>query len=164
MVFLRGVSGQYPRSGWYTATVKRSIQRAGAAVLLALTLVGCAEAQQVRDQADQVISQAQELGDLTRESVENFDWNSLSEYQDIYLGDNSRVVQFFRSMPSGPDMETFQIQGDEGKLIVNYGDEATTIDPAVLQTTMEEVAAQAKERVQNLETVEFHVGDKTYTF
>jgi hypothetical protein len=29
---------------------------------------------------------------------------------------------------------------------------------------MEQVAAQAKERVQNLETVEFRVGDRTYTF
>ena len=37
-------------------------------------------------------------------------------------------------------------------------------DPAVLQQTMEEVAAQAKEHVQNLETVEFRVGEKTYTF
>ena len=80
------------------------------------------------------------------------------------MGSEMCIRDSFRSMPSGPDMETFQIQGDEGKLIVNYGDEATTIDPAVLQTTMEEVAAQAKERVQNLETVEFHVGDKTYTF
>jgi Domain of unknown function (DUF4825) len=147
------------------------LQAAGAVVLLSVSLAGCAQAEEIRGQAEDITAQAEQLwtearqlGDLTVEQVQGFDWSSLAEYEGIFLGDNSRVVQFFRSMPSGPDMESFAIRGDEGKLIVNYGDQATEVDPAVLQETMEQVAAQAKERVQNLETVEFRVGDRTYTF
>lgn len=144
--------------------MKNSMKAGAVAVLVALTLTGCAEAQQVRDQTGQLVEQARELGNLTRESVEDFDWNTLNQYQDIYLGDNSKVTEFFRSMPSGPDMESFEIKSDEGTLIVHYGDQATTVDPAVLRTTMEDIAAHAKDQVQNLETVEFKVGDTSYTF
>lgn len=136
----------------------------GAAVLLALSLVGCTEIQGARDQVSDVVGQAQELSELTRQQVENFDWSSLDQYEGILLGDNSQVIEFFRSMPSGPNMENFEIKGDQGKLVVNYDDQAVEVDPAVLQKTMEDVAAEAKERVQNLETVEFTVGERTYTF
>lgn len=146
-------------------------QAAGAAVLLAMSLAGCAQAEEIRGQAEDLTAQAEQLwtearqlGDLTVEQVQDFDWSSLAEYEGIFLGDNSKVTEFFRSMPSGPDMESFQIKGDEGKLVVNYGEQAAEVDPAVLQETMEQVAAQAKERVQNLETVEFRVGDEVYTF
>jgi hypothetical protein len=147
------------------------LKAAGAVVLLTVSLAGCAQAEQIRGQAEDLTAQAEQLwtearqlGDLTVEQVQTFDWSSLSEYEGIFLGDNSKVSEFFRSMPSGPDMESFEIKGGEGKLVVNYGEQATEVDPAVLQETMEQVAAQAKERVQNLETVEFRVGDEVYTF
>jgi outer membrane murein-binding lipoprotein Lpp len=147
------------------------LRAAGAAVLVTVSLAGCAQAEQFRGQAEEITGQAEqlwtearELGDLTVDQVQGFDWSSLAEYEGIFLGDNSKVTEFFRSMPSGPDMESFEIKGDEGKLVVHYGEQATEVDPAVLQETMEQVAAQAKERVQNLETVEFRVGDRTYTF
>ncbi len=147
------------------------LRAAGAAVLITVSLAGCAQAEQIRGQAEEITGQAEqlwtearELGDLTVEQVQGFDWSSLAEYEGIFLGDNSKVAEFFRSMPSGPDMESLEIKGDEGKLVVHYGEQAAEVDPAVLQETMEQVAVQAKERVQNLETVEFRVGDRTYTF
>lgn len=91
--------------------------------------------------------------------MKNFDWTSLSDYEGILSGETPKVTEFFRSMPSGPDMESFQTKSDEGKLIVSYGDQATEVDPAVLQKTMEDVAAQAKQHVQYLETVKFRVGN-----
>lgn len=147
------------------------VAAAGSAVLLTVTLAGCNQAEEIRGQADEITARAEqlwtearEMGDLTVEQVRGFDWSSLAEFDGILLGDNSDVTEFFRSMPSGPDMESFEIKGDEGKLVVNYGEQATEVDPAVLQETMEQVAAQAKERVQDLETVEFRVGDRTHTF
>lgn len=79
-------------------------------------------------------------------------------------GGAEQVTEFLRSMPSGPDLESFEITGDEGTLVLHYGERATEVDPAVLRETMEQVAAQAKERAQNLQSVEFRVGDRTYTF
>ena len=158
--------------------MKNTMRAAGAALALAVGLTGCSalnEAQSTMDQAQQKVDDAQaylermqqDVGHLTEFSVQDlqdFDFGRLVEYAGTYLGDNSTVIEFMRSMPSGQDIESFQIQGDQGKLTVNYGDQALEADPAVLQQTMEEVAAQAKEHVQNLKTVEFRVGEKTYTF
>ncbi|HRO29436.1 MULTISPECIES: DUF4825 domain-containing protein [Micrococcaceae] len=152
--------------------MKTSRRRAaGAAVLLMMSLAGCAQVEEITNQAGEVTAQAERLwtearqmGDLTVEQVRDFDWSSLSGFDGILLGDNSRVTEFFRSMPSGPDMESFEIKGDEGTLVVHYGEQVAEVDPAVLQETMEQVAAEAKERVQNLDTVEFRVGERTYTF
>jgi hypothetical protein len=147
------------------------LRTVGATVLFTVALAGCAQVEEIRGQADEVTARAEqlwtearEMGDLTVEQVRDFDWSSLAEYEGIVLGDNSKVTEFFRSMPSGPDMESFEIKGEEGKLVVNYGEQAAEVDPAVLQETMEQVSAQAKERVQNLEAVEFRVGERTYTF
>jgi len=148
------------------------------ALALGVALGGCAQveelqgqaqqvqgqAEQLRDQAGAALAEARDLGELTVEQVRGFDWSALDRYEGVFLGDNSRVTELLRSMPSGPDMESFAIRGDEGTLVVEYGDRAAEVDPAVLRETMSEVAAQAKERVRNLETVEFHVGDEVYTF
>jgi hypothetical protein len=124
-------------------------------------------ADQARDavgHAGQLWSEARELGELTVDQVNAFDWSSLEEHWGTYLGDNSGVTEFLRSMPSGPDMESFEIIGKDGKLVVHYGDHVTEADPAVLRETMENVATEAKKHIENLETVEFRAGDEIYTF
>ncbi|WP_313816430.1 DUF4825 domain-containing protein [Citricoccus sp.] len=164
---------------------RKSVQAAGAAVLLTVSLTGCSgvqeaadqvggvadqaesaatQAQDAAEQAGQLWSDAREVSELTVEQVNSFDWSSLEEHWGIYLGNNSEVTQFLRSMPSGPDMESFEIKGEDGTLVVNYGDQAAEADPAVLWETMQSVAAQAKEHVENLKKVEFRVGDEIHTF
>ncbi|MDO5635541.1 MAG: DUF4825 domain-containing protein [Micrococcus sp.] len=148
-------------------------RRGGVAALAAAALLvtGCTQvnemfgqAQETRQQAEEIRGSMAELSDITRERLESFDWSQLGQYDGVYLGDNSRVVEFMRSMPGGANMDTFEIRGDEGTLVVNYGDKDTTIDPALLQDTLRDIAEQAEQRIQNLERVEFHVGDEVYTF
>ncbi|MCT2089787.1 DUF4825 domain-containing protein [Micrococcus terreus] len=158
--------------------MKQMIKAAGAAVVLAVALTGCTavdEARNTLDQAQEKVDDAQayvesvreEVGhatDLTLEELQSFDFSRLDEDAGTFLGDNSKVVEFMRSMPSGQDMQNFEVKGSEGTLVVNYGNQVLEADPAVLQQTMEEISAQAKEHIQNLETVEFRVGENTYTF
>ncbi len=99
------------------------------------------------------------LADLAQGSMDAFDCSALSSYDGTYLGDNSKVVDFFRSMPTGADMETFEILGDEGTLVVTYAADATVPDAAVLSGALSALADCGREYVTNLETVRFMVPD-----
>ena len=76
----------------------------------------------------------------------------------------AKVEDMFRNMPGAEGLQDVSVQQDEGALEVTYGEESLRADPAVLEETLREQAEQAKQRLDELKTVEFKVGDKTYTF
>jgi hypothetical protein len=136
-----------------------------AATALALgALTGCAQIDELTGKADEARASLQGLEEVSRQTLEEFDWSRLDEYRGTLLGDNSRVAEMFRQMPGAEDIQDFHIKGDQGVLEVRYGDQALEADPAVLEQTLREQAEQAKQRIQNLDKVEFRVGDTTYTF
>ena len=53
---------------------------------------------------------------------------------------------------------------DQGKVIVDYAEDALPQDPQELERTLREAAEKAKRSVPDLEDVEFRVGDRTFTF
>ncbi|HEY4614661.1 MAG TPA: hypothetical protein VIG75_04290 [Citricoccus sp.] len=140
-------------------------------LVLGLALTGCATVEQARgsadrigEQAGQLATEARRLGELSASELQDVDVDGLREQGEVWLGDNASVTALLRSMPSGPDMESFRIVGEEGRLVVTYGDHAAEVDPAVLDAAMRQVADRAKDHVRNLETVEFRVGERSYTF
>lgn len=161
-----------------TRSLRRTTGLAVATALSLSALTGCAQIEELTGQAEGLKGQASELQgaadearaslqgleELSRERLEQFDWSVLDEYKGTWLGDNSKVTEMFRQMPGAEGIEDFHIKGDQGVLEVNYGEESLKADPAVLKDTLREQAEQAKERIRNLETVEFTVGDRTYTF
>ncbi|OFR90134.1 hypothetical protein HMPREF2863_07535 [Micrococcus sp. HMSC067E09] len=137
---------------------------AAAALAVGGGLTGCAQIDQLTDRADEARASLQGLEEMSRQTLEQFDWSSLDEYRGTWLGDASEVTEMFRRMPGAEDIQDFHIKGDQGVLEVRYKDEALKADPAVLEQTLREQAEQARQRIRNLEQVEFKVGDETYTF
>ena len=147
-----------------SSRLRRHVALAAAAALSLGTVTGCAQIDELTGHADEARASLQGLEEMSRQTLDSFDWSALDEYTGTWLGDNSKVAEMFRSMPGAEDIKDFHIKGDQGVLEVRYGDEALKADPAVLEQTLREQAAQAKERIKNLDKVEFRVGDRTYTF
>ncbi len=139
--------------------LRRPAALAAAAALALGGLTGCTQIDELTGRADEARASLQGLEEMSRETLDSFDWSVLDEYGGTLLGDNSKVTEMFRSMPGAEDIKDFHIKGDQGVLEVRYGDEALKADPAVLEETLREQAEQAKQRIENLKTVEFHIID-----
>lgn len=128
-------------------------------IALAASLAACSQ-----EDIDRAFDEVDRVREITVEKIQEFDFSKLEEYANTYLGDNSKVVELLRSMPTGADMESFEIKQENGTLIVNYKDDAVVLDPAAFETAMQEISDEAKKLVTNLENVEFNFDGKTYKF
>lgn len=144
--------------------LRRPLVLLAAAGLALGGLTGCAQIDELTGKAEEARASLQGLEEMSRQTLDEFDWSRLDEYKGTWLGDNSKVAEMFRQMPGAEDIQDSHIKGDQGVLEVRYKDEALKADPAVLEETLREQAEKAKQRIENLQKVEFKVGDKTYTF
>lgn len=131
------------------------------AVLAALALgtSACGGAADEQSDLTETRAGADLLTDITADTAEAFSCEALVDYDGIYLGDNSKVTEFMRAMPTGGSMDTFEILGDEGKLRVVYAVPDTFPEVEPLNATLQAMADCAREYVTNLETVEFAIPD-----
>lgn len=97
------------------------------------------------------------LSDITDGGITHFDCSTLGEYNGIHLGDNSKMIDFFRAMPTGADMETFAILADSGVFVVDYPVGAIAPPAELLDPVLTAIADCGREMVGNLETVRFMV-------
>lgn len=132
-----------------------------AASSVAIGLAACTGAADAATSEESVDPQAgiQYLSDVKDGAIDAFECSALSEYNGIYLGDNSKVIEFFRSMPTGHDMVTFAILADQGTLVVDYPPEVTPPPNELLDPVLTALADCGREYVTNLETVRFMVPD-----
>ena len=133
--------------------MRRSVA-AGAVLAAFLGAVGCSEGEGPPVDTRAGIDQ---LKDLDTGAIGTFECSALAEYEGTYLGDNSKVTALFRAMPTGEDMETFEILGDEGVLVINYAPGVDTPDADLLDEALAVIADCGREYVTNLETVRFRV-------
>lgn len=158
--------------------VRRPLVLAAAAALTLGGLTGCAQIEELTGQseelqghasdlsamADEARASLQGLEELSRAQLDSFDWSALDQWRGTWFGDEAKVEDMFRNMPGAEGLQDVSVQQDEGALEVTYGEESLRADPAVLEETLREQAEQAKQRLDELKTLEFRVGDRTYTF
>lgn len=157
---------------------RRPLVLAAAAALALGGLTGCAQIEEITGQSEELQGHASDLSamaeearaslqgleDLSRAQLESFDWSALDQYRGTWFGDEAKVEDMFQNMPGAEGLQDVSVKQDQGALEVTYGEESLRADPAVLEETLREQAEQAKQRLDELKTVEFKVGDKTYTF
>lgn len=131
---------------------------------LTVSLTACSQADEAIDHGREIVSRGQELVDLTVEKVKNFDFSQLQEYADTKLNDLPGITELMEAMPSGDDIRSIDVNKEDGKLVITYKDSATEVDTAVLDETMKRVSDEAKNLIDGLKSVEFHVGDEVYSF
>ena len=90
------------------------------------------------------------------------DISSLLEYQNLYMGDSSNLINLFYSLPLGELPQDFELNSTEYSFGINYRVSTPAVDMHYLNDALIYDATAAFTLIDNLEIIRFRFRDTTF--
>ncbi|WP_312113723.1 DUF4825 domain-containing protein [Brevibacillus reuszeri] len=91
------------------------------------------------------------------------DLGSILKYKNKYMGNASNLINLFQHLPLQSISKTFELDSDKLTLKVLYSKPASSVQEIELNRALLYNSLAAFALVDNLEAIEFHFADGTYT-